>query len=236
MHVYGSDAAAEFEISREDQDRWALRSQQRYAEALEAGRIEQEIVPVPVPQKRGEPLIAAQDEQPRPDTTLDRLSSLKPLKPGGTVTAGNAPGVNDGASALVLLSRRKAEELGVKPLAVFVAQGEGNAEAPYLHSVPAYAIRNALRKAGLKLPDLGLFEINEAFAAVTLGSMQILGLNADLVNVNGGAVAIGHPIGATGGRILGALIHEMRRRGVEYGVASLCSGMAQGEATIVRLP
>jgi acetyl-CoA C-acetyltransferase len=236
MHVYGSDVAAEFEISRDDQDRWAVRSQQRYAEALEAGKIEQEVVPVTVPQRRGEPLVVAQDEQPRPDTTLDKLSFLKPLKPGGTVTAGNAPGVNDGASALILLSRRKAEELGVEPLALFVAQGEANADAPYLHSVPAYAIQSALSKAGLDLSQLGLFEINEAFAAVTLASMQILGLDADLVNVNGGAVAIGHPIGATGGRILGSLIYEMRRRGVQYGAASLCSGMAQGEATVVRLP
>jgi acetyl-CoA C-acetyltransferase len=236
MHVYGSDVAAEFEISRDDQDRWAVRSQQRYAEALEAGKIEQEVVPVTVPQRRGEPLVVAQDEQPRPDTTLDKLSFLKPLKPGGTVTAGNAPGVNDGASALILLSRRKAEELGVEPLALFVAQGEANADAPYLHSVPAYAIQSALSKAGLDLSQIGLFEINEAFAAVTLASMQILGLDADLVNVNGGAVAIGHPIGATGGRILGSLIYEMRRRGVQYGAASLCSGMAQGEATVVRLP
>jgi acetyl-CoA C-acetyltransferase len=236
MHVYGSDVAEEFEISREDQDRWALRSQQRYAEALQAGKIEQEVAPVTVPQKRGEHLVVAQDEQPRPDTTLEKLSSLKPLKAGGTVTAGNAPGVNDGASALVLLSRRKAKALGMEPLAIFVSQGEGNADAPYLHSVPAYAIRDALRKSRLELSDLELFEINEAFAAVTLASMQILGLDADTVNVNGGAVAIGHPIGATGGRLLGTLMYEMRRRGVEYGVASLCSGMAQGEATIVRLP
>lgn len=235
MHEYGSDVAHEFEISREDQDRWSLRSQRLYVEALEAGRIEPEIVSVEVPQGRGASVTVTQDEQPRPDTTLEKLSLLRPLKAGGTITAGNAPGVNDGAAALVVLSRRRAEELGVRPLATLVAQGEANAEPRYLHTVPADAIRAALRKAGLELSALGLFEINEAFAAVTLTTMQILGLNADLVNVNGGAIAVGHPIGASGARILGVLIHEMARRQVEYGAASICSGTAQGEATIVRL-
>lgn len=235
MHEYGSDVAQEFEINREDQDRWAVRSQQRYAEALEAGKFADEIVAVEVPQRRGASLLVEQDEQPRPDTTLEGLSLLRPLKPGGSVTAGNAPGVNDGAAALVVMSRRRAEELRVRPLVTFVSQGEANAEPRYLHSVPADAIRQALKKAGLDLADIGLFEINEAFAAVTLASVQLLGLNADLVNVNGGAVALGHPVGASGARILGALIHEMSRRGVGYGAAGICSGMAQGEATIVRL-
>jgi acetyl-CoA C-acetyltransferase len=235
MHEYGSDVAAEFEISRDDQDRWSVRSQQRYAEALESGRVEEEIVPVPVLQRRGDPIQVTQDEQPRPDTTLEKLQMLKPLKPGGTVTAGNAPGVNDGGSALVVMSGKAAEQLGVRPLASFVAQGEGNAEAKYLHTVPAFAIRAALKRAGMDLNQIGLFEINEAFAAVTLTSMQLLGLDAETVNVNGGAVAVGHPIGASGGRILGSLILEMRRRGVEYGAAGICSGIAQGEATIVRL-
>lgn len=234
MHEYGSDVAAEFEISRQDQDRWSARSQERYAEALASGKIQQEIVPVEVPQAKGPPLLVEQDEQPRPDSTIEKLSMLKPLKPGGSITAGNAPGVNDGAAAVLVMSRRAADELGVKPLAVFVAQGEGNAEPRYLHTVPAYAIRQALRKANLDLNDLHLFEINEAFAAVTLTTMQLLGLNADEVNVNGGAVALGHPIGASGARILGALIREMNRRDVEYGAASICSGTAQGEATIVR--
>ena len=235
MHVYGSDVAAEFEISREEQDRWALRSQQRWVAALEAGKFADEIVPVSVPQRNGPPREISVDEQPRPDTTLEALSRLAPLKPGGSVTAGNAPGVNDGAAALVVLSQRKADELGVRPLASFVGQGEGNADNRYLHTVPAFAICQALEKVHLGLDDIGLFEINEAFAAVTVKSMQMLGLNPDVVNVNGGAVALGHPIGASGARILGSLIHEMRRRGVEYGAASLCSGMAQGEATIVRL-
>lgn len=235
MHEYGSDVAAEFEISREDQDRWALRSQQRWAQALEAGKFQDEIVPVYVPQRRGDPVLVDRDEQPRPDATLEALANLEPLKPGGSVTAGNAPGVNDGAAALVVLSARKATELGVRPLVRYVAQGEGNDENRYLHTVPAYAIRAALRKTDLEVEDIGLFEINEAFAAVTLRSMQMLDLDPERVNVNGGAVAIGHPIGASGARILSALIHEMKRRGVEYGAASLCSGMAQGEATIVQL-
>jgi acetyl-CoA C-acetyltransferase len=235
MHEYGSDVAAEFEISREDQDRWSLLSQQRHAEAMQAGRFLDEIVPIEVPQPKGPPLMVDRDEQPRPNTTLEALSKLKPLKPGGSVTAGNAPGVNDGAAAIVVLSRRKADELGVHPLVSFVSQGEANDENRYLHTVPADALRRALKKASLDLSDIDLFEINEAFAAVTLRSMQMLGLDGERVNVNGGAVAIGHPIGASGARILGALIHEMRRRQVEYGAAAICSGMAQGEATIVRL-
>jgi len=235
MHEYGSDVAAEFEISREDQDRWSVRSQQHYQAALEAGKFKDEVVPVAVPQRKGGPVMVDRDEQPRADTTLESLGKLRPLKAGGSVTAGNAPGVNDGAAALVVMSRGKAEELGIEPLAVFVAQGEANAENRYLHTVPADAIKRALRKANLSLDDIGLFEINEAFAAVTLRSIQMLGIDPELVNVNGGAVALGHPIGASGARILGALIHEMRRRKVEYGAAGICSGMAQGEATIVRL-
>jgi acetyl-CoA C-acetyltransferase len=235
MHHYGSDVSAEFEISREDQDRWALRSQLLYAQALEAGKVAEEMVPVEVPQRRGPAQLVAQDEQPRPDTTLEALAHLKPLKENGSITAGNAPGVNDGAAALVVMSRSKADALGVRPLATLVAQGEGNDRIEYLHTVPAYAIRAALKKARLDLESIGLFEINEAFAGVTLGAIQLLGINADLVNVNGGAVALGHPIGASGARILGALILEMQRQGVALGAAGICSGMAQGEATIVQL-
>jgi acetyl-CoA C-acetyltransferase len=234
MHEYGSDVAAEFEISREDQDRWSVRSQQRYAEALEAGKVAEEVVPVEIPQRKGPPKVVEQDEPPRPDTTLEALALLKPLKPGGTVTAGNAPGVNDGGSAIVVMSRSAADELGVTPLAQFVALGEANEEPRYLHTIPGLAIRQALKKSGIDLNDLGLFEINEAFAAVTLTSMQQLGLDAESVNVNGGAVALGHPIGASGARILGTLILEMRRRGVELGAAGICSGTGQGEATLVR--
>ncbi|HCG03428.1 MAG TPA: acetyl-CoA C-acyltransferase [Chloroflexi bacterium] len=235
MHEYGSDVAAEFEISREDQDRWALSSQQRWAQALESGKFDEEVVPVEVPGRNGDLQLVSVDEAPRPDTTLEALARLRPLKSGGSVTAGNAPSVNDGASALVVLSRSKAEELGVRPLAIHLAQGEANDENRYLHTVPADAICNGLKKANLRLPDVGLFEINEAFAAVTLKSTQMLGIDPEIVNVDGGAVAMGHPIGASGARILGHLVLEMQRRGVEYGAAGICSGMAQGEAAIVRL-
>ncbi len=235
MHEYGSAGAAEAEISREDQDRWALRSQQRYQAALEACRLKDEIVPVRIAQRKGEPKVVEHDEQPRPDTTLEGLSKLKPLGEGGTITAGNAPGVNDGAAAMVVLSAVKARELGVKPLARFVALGEGNDEPVRMARTPAYALEDASRRSGIPLQDIHLFEINEAFAAVALTVMQLNALDADEVNVNGGAVAVGHPIGASGARILGTLMYEMRRRGVEYGAASICSGTAQGEATIVQL-
>jgi acetyl-CoA C-acetyltransferase len=236
MHEYGSDVAAEFDISREDQDRWALRSQERYAAALAAGKFTEEVIPIAVPQRKGPEVLVERDEQPRQDTTFEGLQKLKPLKAGGSVTAGNAPGVNDGAAAVLVMSGDRARELGVPPLAVHLSQGEANDENRYLHTVPADAIRRALKKADLDLEQVDLFEINEAFAAVTLRSMQMLGLDGETVNVNGGAVALGHPIGASGARILGALILEMRRRGARYGAAGICSGMAQGEATVVRLP
>jgi acetyl-CoA C-acetyltransferase len=235
MHEYGSDVAAEFEISREDQDRWSVRSQQRWARAQEAGKFQDEVVPVPVAGRKGEVKLVEVDEAPRPDTTLEGLERLKPLKAGGSVTAGNAPGVNDGAAAMVVMSRSSAEEIGVKPLATHLAQGEANDENRYLHTVPADSICNALKKTSVALSDLGLIEINEAFAAVTLRSAQMLGVDLDSVNVDGGAVAMGHPIGASGARILGHLILEMGRQRVMYGAAGICSGMAQGEATVVRL-
>ncbi len=235
MHEYGSAGAAEHEISREQQDWWALQSQQRYQAALSAGRLDEEIVPVSVPQRRGDPVIVDRDEQPRADTTLERLAKLPPLKPGGTITAGNAPGVNDGAAAMLVMSASRAKELGVRPIGRFVAMGEGNDEPVRMARVPAYALRDASRKSGVPLDEIKLFEINEAFAAVALTVMQLEGMEPDEVNVNGGAVAIGHPIGASGARILGTLLYEMRRRGVQYGAASICSGTAQGEATIVEL-
>ncbi|MHB8573094.1 MAG: acetyl-CoA C-acyltransferase [Candidatus Dormibacteria bacterium] len=234
MHVYGSTVAAEFEVSREMQDEWSLRSQQRYAAAKERGFFNAEIAPLEIPGRRG-PTVVAEDEGPRPDTTLEALAALKPLIPGGTVTAGNAPGVNDGASALVLMSRARARELGAQVLATWVSMGESAEDPPYLATVPASSIRNAAQRAGVEVRDLGLVEINEAFAAVAITSTNLLGVDPEIVNVNGGAVAIGHPIGASGGRILMTLIHEMRARGAKLGAAGICSGMGQGEATIVRI-
>jgi acetyl-CoA C-acetyltransferase len=235
MHEYGSAGAAEHNISREDQDRWAVQSQQRYQAALRAGKFEDEIVPVSVPQRKGDPKIVDKDEQPRPDTTYEGLAKLQPLAKGGTITAGNAPGVNDGAAAMLVLSEAKAQALGIKPLGRFVAMGEGNDEPARMARVPAYALTAASKRSGIDLKAIGLHEINEAFAAVAMTVAQLHDLDPECINVNGGAVAIGHPIGASGCRILGTLLYEMRRQGIQYGAASICSGTAQGEATIVEL-
>ncbi len=235
MAVHGSNVAREFEVSREAQDTYALQSQQRYAAALAAGRLQEELVAVTVPQAKGPDLVVDRDEQPRPETTLEGLARLQPaFQPEGTITAGNAPGVNDGAAALLLASAGRAQALGLPVLAEWVASGEANADPPYLATVPAAAIQQALRRVALKVADLDLLEINEAFAAVALTSMDLLGADPQRVNVDGGAIAVGHPIGASGARILMHLLFEMRRRGLRYGAAGICSGTAQGEATVVR--
>jgi acetyl-CoA C-acetyltransferase len=236
MGVHGGDVAEEFGIGREEQDRWALRSQQLAVKAADAGLLREEIVPVPVPQKKGEPLLFAADELPRREASLEALAKLPPVfKKGACVTAGNAPPISDGASALVLMSRERAEKMGIAPLATIVSQAAVSAPAPYIATVPALAGRKALEKAGLTAGDLDLLEVNEAFAAVALTSVRLGGWNPDLVNVNGGAIAFGHPIGASGGRILMTLLAEGRRRGIRYGMAAICSGAAQGEATIIRM-
>lgn len=236
MGVYGSEVAAEYGISRAAQDEWALRSHQRVAAAWDGGLFAQETMAVPVPQKKGEPVPFGMDESLRRDSTLEKLAGLRPaFQKDGTITAGNAPGLSDGASALVLMSREKAEALGLEILATLVSQGQYSEEAKYLHTVPARAGFKALQKAGLSVKDLSLIEINEAFAAVTLTSIKLLDCSPEIVNVNGGAVAIGHPIGASGGRILMHLIYELRRRGGGYGLATICSGGGQGEATLVQV-
>lgn len=238
MGVYGSEVAAEFAISRAAQDEWALRSHRRAAAATDAGRLAEEIVPVEVPAARrgAEPVRVAADESIRRDTSLEKLAHLRPaFDPEGTVTAGNAPGLSDGASALVLMAAAEAERRGIRPLGRILAFGSVSAEPRYLHTVPWLAAEKALGKAGLHKDDIALWEINEAFAAVTLTSIQIGGIDPERVNVNGGAVALGHPIGASGGRILLTLIYELRRRGGGYGVATICSGGGQGEATVVRV-
>ncbi len=235
MGVYGSEVAAEFGISRQAQDEWAFRSHQRAHQATRAGRFADEIVPVNIPQKKGDSLTFDRDESIRPDATLEKLASLKPVfVKDGTVTAGNAPGLSDGATALVLMSRQKAEQLGAPVLATVVSQGQVSEQARYLHTVPARAGLKALAKAGLTANDLDLVEINEAFAAVALTSIKVGGLDPEKVNVNGGAIALGHPIGASGARILMTLVRELRLRGGHYGLAAICSGGGQGEATLVR--
>jgi acetyl-CoA C-acetyltransferase len=235
MGVYGSSGAREYEITRRQQDESALRSQQRYAAALAAGKFAEEVIPIEVPQPKGGIRRVDADEQPRPDTTLEKLAALKPaFAEEGTVTAGNAPGVNDGAAAIVLMKRSTAKELGAPILATWISSGEAALEPHRMNAVPAYAIQHALERAHLQLKDMELVEINEAFAAVTLVVAKILGLDPEKVNVDGGAVAIGHPIGASGARILMHLIYELRRRGLRHGVAGICSGTAQGDATVVR--
>lgn len=236
MGVHGGDVADEFEIGREEQDQWAVRSHQLAISAIDGGRLKEEIVPVSIPQRKGDPILFDTDELPRRNTTLEVLSKLQPVfKKGACVTAGNAPPISDGASALVLMSREKAEELGVKPLASIISWGAASAKAPYIATVPALAGKKALEKAGMTADQLDLIEVNEAFAAVALTSIKLGGWNPEIVNVNGGAIAFGHPIGASGGRILMTLVSEMKRRGARYGMATICSGAAQGEATIVKL-
>lgn len=236
MAVHGSNVAAEFEIAREAQDEWALRSQQRAAEAMKAGKFADEIVPVPVPQRKGDPIIVDTDESPR-ETSMEQLSKLPPVfTKDGSITAGNAPGVNDGAGALVVMSEEKAEELGVQPLATILGHAAVGQEAPYIATTPGLAINKLLEKTGYTIDQIDLFEVNEAFAAVVLTSGKIAGWDPEKVNVNGGAIAFGHPIGASGARILMTLIHELRRRGGGLGIAAICSGAAQGDAILVEVP
>lgn len=235
MGVYGSQVAAEYGIGREAQDEWAYRSHVRSVAAIDRGRFAEEIAPFTVSEKKGARLVE-HDEGPRRDTSPEKLSQLKPVfVSDGTVTAGNAPGLNDGAAAMVLMSRAEAVRRELPILATVVSQGQVSQAPPYLHTVPALAGQAALKKAGRSVDDLTLLEINEAFAAVALTSIQLLGVDPERVNVNGGAVALGHPIGASGARILMTLIQELTHRGGGYGLAAICSGGGQGEATLVRV-
>jgi acetyl-CoA C-acetyltransferase len=233
MGVHGGDVAREMGVSREEQDEWALRSQQRYQAALARGFFADEIVAV----ENGKNTVAA-DEQPRADSSLEKLSSLRPaFTPDGSITAGNAPGINDGGSAVLLMSRARAEAAGLPPLATWVSAADSAAEHPYLATVPATAVQAALARTGgaVGVDDLARVEINEAFAAVAITSTRMLEVEPERVNINGGAIAVGHPIGASGARILMTLIYELRASGGGYGAAGICSGMAQGEATVVRV-
>lgn len=233
MAVHGANVANEFGITREQQDEWALRSHKLAVKAMESGVFSKEILPVEVPVKKGT-MVVDKDEAPRGDTSIEALAKLKPVfTKDGSVTAGNAPGVNDGAAMLLVMSRKKADELGLKPLAKIVSHASIGQDVPYLHTVPALATKKALDKAGLKVEDLDLLEINEAFAAVALKSMDMLGIDREKVNVNGGAIALGHPIGASGARILLTLAREMERRGAKLGAAAICSGLAQGDCVIL---
>ncbi|MGA7731656.1 MAG: acetyl-CoA C-acetyltransferase [Chloroflexia bacterium] len=236
MGQHGSKVAAEEECSREQQDAWAYRSHQRAIAAIESGLLGQEIVPVSIPDKKKGEIVVDTDEAPRRDTSLEALAKLKPVfDPSGTVTAGNAPGLNDGAAALVVASSQYAKAHGLKPLARILGYGEAAWDTPYLAYTPAMAGERALKKLGMTVDDLDLVEINEAFASVTLISAAKLGIPEDKVNVNGGAIALGHPIGASGARLITTLIHELARRGGGIGMAAICSGMAQGDAIILQV-
>jgi acetyl-CoA C-acetyltransferase len=236
MGTYGNSVAKEMELSREDQDAWAYRSHQRAIEATEKGIFAEEIVPVEVPQRKGDPVIVSKDESPRKDTSVEKLSTLRPaFDHDGTITAGNAPGVNDGASALVLMSEERAIKEGKQPLATIIGHASIAVEAKDFPKTPGLVIQELLTKTGTKLEDIDLFEINEAFAAVALASANIAGLDLEKVNVNGGAVALGHPIGASGARIIVSLIHELKRRGGGLGIASICSGGGQGDAILIHV-
>ena len=232
----GEVVAEKHQITRETQDQFASDSHRKAHEAQQAGRFKDEIVPVEIPQKKGDPIVLDYDEPVRPDTTPEALAKLKPAfkRDGGTVTAGNAPGVNDGASALVVTSTEKAAELGVEPMARVVSYAVSGIEPKYIMLAPVEGVRRAVAKAGWSLEDVELFELNEAFAVQALGVMKELGINPDLVNVNGGAVALGHAIGNSGGRVLTTLLYEMKRRGAKRGVAGLCLGGGNSVAMAVE--
>src|ERR671923_823243 len=230
-------AAERPHITRQKQDAFALRSHRCAIEAIDSGRFAQEIVPVTIPQKKGEAKILHTDERPRRDTTMESLAKLKPAfkKEGGTVTAGNSSGLNDGAAALLIMSEEKATALNLKPLARVVASATVGVPPRVMGYGPVPATKKALQRAGLQMQDIGLVELNEAFAVQSLGVMEDLELDPEIVNVSGGAIAIGHPLGCSGARLMTTLVHEMRlRENVKYGLATLCVGVGQGEATIVE--
>jgi acetyl-CoA C-acetyltransferase len=234
MAVHGGVLAREFGISRAEQDQWALRSQQRALAAIREGRMRDEIVPVFIPGK-GAGVTMSDDESPRADVTLPGLAALPPLfEKDNTVTAGNAPSTNDAGSAIVVMSETAARAAGIKPLAAIVASAMVTEDARRIASAPGNAINKLLQKTGLSISDIELIEINEAFAAVALVSSKIIGADLERVNVNGGAVAYGHPIGASGARIIMTLMYQMRRQKARYGIAAICSGAAQGDAILLR--
>jgi acetyl-CoA acetyltransferase family protein len=224
MGETGENVAERYGVSREEQDEFALRSQQRWTEAAEAGRFDDELVPI------GE---AVRDEHPRPDTSGEKLATLKPaFRAGGSVTAGNSSGINDGAAALVIASEEKAQALGAEPLGAFVGSAVAGVDPRVMGIGPVPAVRKLLARTGVDVGDIDLVELNEAFASQSLVVIRELGLDPERVNVNGGAIAIGHPLGMSGARLVVTLLHELRRRGGKYGLATLCVGVGQGQAAL----
>ena len=237
MGETAENVAERYGVSREDQDAFALESHRRAVEATEAGRFDDEVVTVDAPQPKGPPVTVHSDEGPRADTTLEKLAKLRAVfREGGTVTAGNSSQLNDGASCLVVTSEERARELGREPLARVLSSGVAGVDPGYMGVGPVPASRMALERAGLSVDDVDLVELNEAFAAQVLASMRELGVPHDKLNVNGGAIALGHPLGSSGSRLLGTLIWELRRRGLRYGLATMCIGVGQGMAMVVENP
>jgi acetyl-CoA C-acetyltransferase/3-oxo-5,6-didehydrosuberyl-CoA/3-oxoadipyl-CoA thiolase len=229
------NVAEKYHISREDQDKLALASHQKALQAQKEGRLKDEIVPVEIPQRKGAPLVYDKDEGPRADTTLEILAGLQPsFKKGGTVTAGNSSPLSDGAGALLITTPQKAEQLKLKPLARIVASATAGVHPNYMGIGPIPATQKVLKRAGLSIEQIDLVELNEAFASQVLACARELGIDLNKLNVNGGAIALGHPLGCSGARIMATLVHEMKRRGSRYGLATMCIGVGQGIATIVE--
>ncbi|NSL50430.1 acetyl-CoA C-acetyltransferase [Calidifontibacillus erzurumensis] len=235
MGITAENLCEKYNISREEQDELSALSHEKAQAAIEAGKFKDEIVPVEIPQRKGDPIIFEKDEHVKPGTTVEKLAKLRPaFKKDGSVTAGNASGINDGAAALVLMSREKAEQLGLKPLALIRGNASAGVDPSIMGIGPVQAVKKVLEKTGLSLSDINLIEANEAFAAQTIAVDRELGFNKEILNVNGGAIALGHPIGASGARILVTLVHELKRRAGRYGLATLCIGGGQGVATIIE--
>jgi acetyl-CoA C-acetyltransferase len=235
MGITAEEVAARYQVSRADQDAFAAESQQRAVRAIGEGRFKAEIVPVPVPQKKGNPVLVDTDEYPRPGTTTETLAALKPaFRKDGSVTAGNASGINDGAAAMVVMTMKKAQTIGVKPLARILSYVSTGVDPKIMGIGPVPAVRKVLERADLKMDDIDLFELNEAFAAQSIAVVRELGIDSSKVNVNGGAIALGHPIGASGARVLTTLVHALRARKLRYGIASLCIGGGMGIAMTVE--
>lgn len=235
MGITAENVAEKYNISRQEQDEFGVMSQNRAEAAIKAGKFKDEIVPVEIPQRKGDPKIFDTDEHPRFGTTIEKVSKLKPaFKKDGTVTAGNASGINDGAAAVVVMTKEKAEELGIEPLATIVSWGSGGVDPSVMGLGPIPATKKALERAGLTIEDMDLIEANEAFAAQSIAVARELNFDMEKVNVNGGAIALGHPIGASGARILVTLLYEMKKRDAKYGLATLCIGGGMGTALIVK--
>jgi 3-oxoadipyl-CoA thiolase len=236
MGETAENVAEKYKIARADQDEFALSSQHKYGEALKAGRFKDELVSVPIPQRKGDPVMFSTDEHPRPDTKIEDLTKLKPaFRKDGSVTAGNSSGINDGAAAMLVMSADKAKELGLKPLVRYRSSAVAGVDPACMGVGPVPATRKALQRAGLSVSDIGLFELNEAFAAQVLACVRELDIDLKKVNVNGGAIALGHPLGMSGARIIMTLAYEMRRRGEKLGVATMCIGVGQGIASVFEL-